>query len=332
MRAPWPPGFVRIPDEDWTRAPLDALAVKYDAVEKHGWYANLDPTVEEIVAFARPGHVLVDYSGGTGILIERLLRAMPERPFGVVNVDSSPKFLALSLEKLRGEERVAFRLIRYLKEERRLEMVDEVLGAPLLSRGVDAVVSTNAIHLYYDLVDTLRSWARVLRPEGRVFVQSGNVRNPRAPEGSWIIDDTVAAIQGEAQRIVREDARFAAYRPALDDPARMAAHAALREKFFLPPRPLSHYLEAFEKAGLRVVDVKARPVSARLDEWLDFLRVYHEGVLGWVGGSERVEGQAPTAEAVRDRQEIMGRALRAVLGGRERFEATWTYVTCEKAT
>src|SRR5581483_1043802 len=73
VRAPWPPGFVRIPDEDWTRAPLDALAVKYDAVEKHGWYANLDPTVEEIVAFARPGHVLVDYSGGTGILIERLL-------------------------------------------------------------------------------------------------------------------------------------------------------------------------------------------------------------------------------------------------------------------
>jgi SAM-dependent methyltransferase len=331
VRAPWPPGFQRIPDEDWTRVPVDTLAVKYDAVEKHGWYANLDPTVEALLAFTREGAILVDYSGGTGILIDRLLRAAPTRSFGIVNVDSSPKFLALSLEKLRADERTAFRLIRYLKDERRLQTVDEVLGDALLGRGVDGLVSTNAIHLYYDLVETLASWRRVLRDEGRVFVQSGNIRNPQAPSGAWIIDDTVEAIQGEAQRIVRDNPRYQKYADALDEPARMEKHRALREKFFLPPRPLSHYLEAFDQAGLRVLDVKTQPVAARTHEWLDFLRVYHEGVLGWVGGTERIEGRPPTDEAVQDRLAIMGDALARVMADEKRFTATWTYITAAKA-
>lgn len=327
----WPPGFARIPDEDWTREPVDSLAVKYDAVEKHGWYDNLDPTVEELTRFVQDGHLILDYSGGTGILIDRLLRALPERRFGVVNVDSSPKFLALSLSKLREDERVAFRLIRYLKDEKRLQRVDEVLGPAMLARGVDAVVSTNAIHLYYDLVDTLASWRRVLRDGGRVLVQSGNLRNPRAPPGSWIIDDTVAAMQAEARRLVREEPRYQRHRAVLDDAARMEAHRRLREKFFLPPRPLDFYLDAFAQAGLRVVDVRTRPVSAKTHEWLEFLRVYHEGVLGWVGGSPRVEGREPTPEDVQDRLAIMGEALAHVMEDQSRFTATWTYLTCEKA-
>lgn len=324
----WPEGFPRIPDEDWTRSPVESLAVKYDAVEKHGWYANLDETVEELRGFLAEGRILVDYSGGTGILIDRLLRALPSTPFGVVDVDSSPKFLGLALHKLRDEERVAFRLIRYLKAEKRLQLLDEVLAGPLLDRGVDGLVSTNAIHLYYDLPDTLRSWARVVRPGGRVFIQSGNIRSRPAAPGAWIIDDTVAAVDERAREIVQGDERFARHRAVLDDAARMRAYDALRQKFFLPPRPLEHYLDALRAAGLEVVNARTRPIRAKTSEWFDFLSVYHEGVLGWVGGSERVEGREPAPEAVAERKELMRLALADVLEGRDAFDATWTYITC----
>ena len=70
---------------------------------------------------------------------------------GVVIVDSSPKFLRVALEKFRDDPLVAFRLLRYRKDEKRLERLDEALGAPLLERGVDVIVSTNAVHLYPDL-------------------------------------------------------------------------------------------------------------------------------------------------------------------------------------
>jgi hypothetical protein len=35
-----------------------------------------------------------------------------------------------------------------------------VVGPGLLDRGADAITSTSAIHLYYDLDETLASWAR----------------------------------------------------------------------------------------------------------------------------------------------------------------------------
>ena len=328
MRAPWPAGFERIPhEEDWTRQPVDSLATKYDSVERHGWYDNLDPTVDEIRALLREGDLVVDYSGGTGILIGRLLAKTPGRGFGIANVDSSPKFLRLCLDKFRDEPRVAFRLLRYLKDQKRLQFLDEVVP-PLVGR-VDAIVSANAIHLYYDLHDTLLGWRRTVQPEGRVLVQSGNIVHPD-PRG-MIIDDTVAAIHQEAQRLVRAQDRWRAHRPALDDAARMKAHDDLRHKFFLPPRPLAFYQDELARAGFRVESVRTRRVIAKTSEWLDFLKVYHEGVLGWVGGSERVEGHGPSEDALRDRLALMEEALGNVLGGRDHFDASWTYLTARPA-
>lgn len=328
MSFAWPPGFRRVPDEDWTRAPVDTLAEKYNRVERHGWYANLDPTVEDLRSWLREGDVWLDYSGGTGILIDRVLQARPDGGFGVVNVDSSPKFLALSLQKLGHDPRVAFRLLRFLKEERRLQLLDEALDAALVGR-VDALSSTNAIHLYHDLPDTLRSWHRVLRPGARVHVQSGNVA-AAGPEGRWIIDETVEAIGRAARDLVRAQPRYAAYRSALEDAGRMARHDEVRKKFFLPARPLSYYVDALREAGFGDVRVETRPVRARTREWFEFLQVYHEGVLGWVGGSERVEGHAPSEQALDDRRDLMWDSLRQVVGGRDAFEATWTYVTCRR--
>lgn len=331
MRAPWPAGFVRVLDEDWTRDPVEALARKYDRVDAHGWYRNLDPTVEALEETLGEGEILVDYSGGTGILMSRLLNAMPDRRVGVVNVDSSPKFLRLSLEKLRAEERAAFRLIRYLKDEKRLQYVDEVLGKALVERGVDAIASANAIHLYYDLAPTLASWRRILRPTGRVHVQSGNIRTTFQRKDQWIIDDTVEAVQAVAVDIVRTDERFTRHRASVADAAHMDAHARFRAKVFPPVRPLEAYVEAFGRAGFAPVDIAVRPVVARVDEWVEFLATYHEGVLGWVGGAEKVTGRPPDEQAVKDRQIILRLAFERIFPGRDSFEAAWTYVSLEPA-
>jgi SAM-dependent methyltransferase len=322
----WPSGFERVPDEDWTTAPVDSLAQKYDKVDEHGWYRNLDPTVEDLAAFASDGAILIDYSGGTGILIDRFLEVVRDRELGIVNVDASPKFLRLSLEKLRDDERIAFRLIRYLKEERRLQLVEEVLGSPLLERKTDGLVSANAIHLYYDLADTLASWRRVLRDDGRAFVQSGNIGLTESRPGLWIIDATVVALQRAAAEIVRGDERFAAYRALLGDDEYMRAHAEYAQKIFPPVRPLDEYLQAFRAAGLDPVDVTVRPIEAHVEDWRDFLGVYHDGILGWVGGAEKVTGEPASEDGVADRRELLRLAFDRLFHG-ETFEAAWTYIT-----
>jgi ubiquinone/menaquinone biosynthesis C-methylase UbiE len=327
MAAPWPSGFARIPDDEWTKAPLGELALKYDTVESHGWYSNLEHTVEQLDAALDEGQVLIDYSGGTGILARRLLERVGDRSVGIVLVDASPKFLRLALEKLRDEPRVAFRHLRWLDAEHRLELLDEVVPVEAIGRPVDALASTNAVHLYYDLADTLASWRRLLAPGGRAFVQSGNVRNPAAAPDEWIIDETVEAIHEQALALVAEDARWLRWRDAAADPTVQEGHAKLRRKFFLPVRPLEHYVDALEAAGFGVGPVETRRIEARVVEWFEFLAAYHEGVLGWVGGSRRVEGREPDEDAVRERLQLMRLAMDRVFGGADAFPCCWTYLT-----
>jgi SAM-dependent methyltransferase len=317
----WPDGFERVPEDDWVDRLPEELARTYDTVREHGWYRNLDPSVAALRERLRDGDVLLDYSGGTGILAARLLAELGDRDVGILIVDASPKFLRVALEKLGGDDRVAYRLIRFLDGERRLQTLQEAIEEPLLARGVDQISSTNAIHLYYDLDETLRSWRAILRRGGRVHVQSGNIGVAELAEGAWIIDETVEAISSAAEQLVRADDRWAAYRERIGDPR----YAALRRKFFLPVRPLGHYLEALERAGFTVEAVEHRTIEARTEDWTAFLAAYHEGVLGWVGGSERVEGAPPTDEAVADRLELLRLAVDAVFSA-PAFAAVWTYV------
>src|SRR4030095_207562 len=113
-----------------------------------------------------------------------------------------------------------------------------------------------------DLPDTLASWARVLRPSGRVFVQSGNIRNPQARASEWILDETGGAIHEVATGLVRNAPRYTAYRPLLDDETRMQAHVAYRDQVFLPVRPLEYYLRVLEEAGFTVEEVTVRSIEA----------------------------------------------------------------------
>jgi ubiquinone/menaquinone biosynthesis C-methylase UbiE len=307
--------------------PLDAFGLQYDTVENHGWYRNLDPTVEQLARVLGDGDVLVDYSGGTGILLDRLFLRIFDRQIGAVIVDSSPKFLRVAIERFGDDNRVAFRRLRYLKDQRRLELLQEVLPADLRA---DVITSTNAIHLYYDLEDTLASWTRTLKPGGRAFVNSGNIRNPSARPNEWILDETVYVIHEVATGIVRTEARYAAYREALDDWQAVDRHLAFRDRVFLAPRPLDHYLDAIRGAGLEVEAVGARTIEADVEEWYEFLSAYHDAVLGWVGGTEKIDGVAPSGQAVADRRRLLRESLQTIFGGRSTFLACWTYIEARK--
>jgi hypothetical protein len=164
-----------------------------------------------------------------------------------------------------------------------------------------------------------------------VFVQSGNIRNPEAKPAEWVLDETVWAIHEVAVGLVRNDARYAAYRPALDDEARMRAYLAYRDRVFLPVRPLEYYLGCLADAGFAVETVTARGIEARVDDWFEFLSAYHEAVLGWVGGSAKVESSTATPEAVRDRLALLRHAMETLFGGRPSFRCCWTYVNGVRA-
>ena len=153
------------------------------------------------------------------------------------------------------------------------------------------LVSTNAIHLYDRLEDTLRAWARVLEPGGRVRINSGNVRNPRAADNEWIIDETVYVVHEVATGLVRTDPRWAAFRGVLDDPERERIPRVARPG--LPRAAAGRSLPRRARAsGFAIDEVTERPIEASVDEWYEFLAAYADAVLGWAGGSEKVGDDA----------------------------------------
>jgi ubiquinone/menaquinone biosynthesis C-methylase UbiE len=316
--------IARVPDEDWVSQPVDAFGLHYDTVENHGWYRNLDLTVEQLAGDLQEGQVLIDYSGGTGIFLDRLRLRIFDRQVGLLIVDSSPKFLRVALDRFRTDERVAFRRLRYVKEQRRLQYVDEVLPSGFAA---DSLVSTNAIHLYDDLENTLRAWTRVLRPSARARINSGNIRSPRAGDEEWIIDETVYVVHEVATGIVRTDDRYEAYRNVLEDDVRLRAYLDFRDRVFPSPRPLEHYLEALRATGFEVEDVTERSIEADVVEWYEFLAAYADAVLGWVGGSAKVDGEDASADAAADRLWLLHDSLAVIFGGRSTFRCCWTYIT-----
>jgi hypothetical protein len=117
----------------------------------------------------------------------------------------------------------------------------------------------------------------------------------------------------------------------LVDAERLGAHHAHRDRVFMQPRPLQYYTDALTRNGLTVTDIGQETIIAEVDEWFELMTAYHEAVLGWVGGTRRVEGSEPSEEDVKDRLAIMRHAMDTIFGGRQTFNACWTYLTCTKA-
>ena len=242
----WPDGFVRVPDEDWTNRDIDEAGLAYDHVDAHGWYRNLDLTVEDLARTLRDGDLLLDYSGGTGILLDRLRLRIFDRRIGVVIVDASAKFLRVALEKYQDDPPVALRLLRYLRDERGCRRstrcsTSRSTRSPARTRSTSTPTSATRS----------RTWMRALRPGGGVFVNFGNIRNPRAKPAEWILDETVWVINDLAEGLVRSDPRYVHYREAVDDAERMRAHAEHRDRVFVAPRPLDSYVRRDRGGRLR---------------------------------------------------------------------------------
>ena len=73
----------------------------------------------------------------------------------------------------------------------------------------------------------------------------------------------------------------------------------------------------------------AGPISgSHLEYWFEFLSAYHEAVLGWLGSSVKVDGKAPSQQALTDRLALIRQAMDTLFGGRAAFRCCWTYINC----
>ena len=163
-----------------------------------------------------------------------------------------------------------------------------------------------------------------------LFNNLGNIKNPNASKDAWIIDESVIKINEVAIDIVSKDKRFEKYRPSLDDKGYMEAHDKLREKYFLPVRNIDFYQTLFKEVGLKEVSCEHHPIEAHVKDWYEFINVYHEGVIGWVGGSKKITGKECDPQCIEDRLTLIREAMDETFLNKETFKAVWNYFILEK--
>ena len=321
------------PTRTGPRQPVDAFGLHYDTVENHGWYRNLDLTVEQLAG--RPA---------AGPRPDRLLgrHRDPARP---------PAAADLRPPGRDGDRRqlaeVPARRARPLPRRRAGRLPPAPLpqgraAAPVRRRGARRGVrargrrtcssSTNAIHLYDDLEDTLRSWARVLEPGGLVRINSGNLRNPRAGENEWIIDETVYVVHEVAAGLVRTDPRYEPYRAVLEDAERLQPYLDWRDRVFLAPRPLDFYLDALRATGFtierrqRADDRGARAGVVRVPGRLRATRCSAGSA-----ARPRSTARAPSrGGGGRPARRCCAPRSTSIFGGRPTFRCCWTYISAAR--
>jgi SAM-dependent methyltransferase len=318
----------KIIDESFLKSDVTDFALGYDKVKNHTWYDNLNYLVELSKEYFNEDNFIMDYSCGTGIFPERLLKLTVSCP-RILMMDSSPKYLKLSYDKFGRNYKFFFRLMRYLKEEGRLQTIDESMGG-VYKELLDGIICTNAIHLYPNISETIKSWNDVLVKGGKLLINSGNILNPLMDVESKLIDQTVEEISEISFDIVKSDPKYSKYLDLIDDFDYISNHDELRKKYFLPIRPIDFYTNELVNNGFKIVEVKTINIDAKVDEWFDFLKVYHEGVIGWIGGSKKITGVEPTEQEINDRIEIIKLSLNKMFNNQNNFKACWNYIICEK--
>jgi hypothetical protein len=147
---------------------------------------------------------------------------------------------------------------------------------------------------------------------------------------SKLIDQTVEEISKISFDIVKSEPKYSKYLYLIDNFEYISNHDELRKKYFLPIRPIDFYTDELVKNGFKITEVKTVNVDAKVDEWFDFLKVYHEGVIGWIGGSKKITGMEPTEQEINDRIEIIKLSLNKMFNNQNNFKACWNYIICEK--
>lgn len=325
----WPTGFDRIPDEPWVTKPIDDLTLKYENAGANSFSKNWDPTVAQVLTCLDERKTLVDYSSGTGLFTQRLLQSV-DYTTCILNLDISPRYLRIAADKFREEERVALRLLKRRDGGSQFQLIDEAVNGSLLNRGIDILTSTNAIHLYPNLSEILDSWHRVLRPGGMLLINSGDIDDVTRPVKGWRLHDTISRVNEIAEDVVRSEPIFEQYCQKLDNSELMSSYAHLRQNVYPPSKPVDEYLESLTGAGFKPLHYFDQYIDISVDEMSDALLPYHDVILGWVGGSQKVEGQQPTDAALRDRLFLMKYAVQKVFGKRDYLQCPWTYVTCKR--
>ena len=110
----------------------------------------------------------------------------------------------------------------------------------------------------------------------------------------------------------------------------MQAHTKLRLKYFLPVRDIDFYTDAFVKSDLVPVSITMQNIPAQVSEWYEFLSVYHEGALGWIGGASKITGESISQEMVDRRKQLMWKSMQRIFEGKTQFDACWNYFICER--
>jgi ubiquinone/menaquinone biosynthesis C-methylase UbiE len=318
----------KIIEDSFLKSDVTEFALGYDMVKNHTWYDNLNYLVDLSKEYFNEDNFIMDYSCGTGIFPERLLKSTVSCP-RILMMDSSPKYLKLSYDKFGGNYKFYFRLMKYLKEESRLQTIDESMG-DTYKELLDGIICTNAIHLYPTISDTMKSWSDILVKGGKLLINSGNILNPSMDVESKLIDQTVEDISKISFDIVKSEPKYSKYLDLIDNFEYINKHNELRKKYFLPIRPIDFYTDELVKNGFKITEVKTINIDAKVDEWFDFLKVYHEGVIGWVGGSKKITGIEPTEQEINERIEIIRLSLNKMFNGQNNFKACWNYIICEK--
>ena len=318
----------KIIDESFLKSDVTEFALGYDKVKNHTWYDNLNYLVDLSKEYFNEDNFIMDYSCGTGIFCERLLKSTINYP-NILMMDSSPKYLKLSYDKFGGNDKFYFRVINYLKDEKRLQTLPESLGENC-NELLNGIVCSNAIHLYPTIDETIKSWNDLLVKGGKLLINSGNIHNSLMGEETKLIDQTVNEISNLSYDIVKNTPKYQKYFDLINDIDYINKHNTLRDKYFLPIRPIDFYTDELIKNGFKIIEVKTINIDARVDEWFDFLKVYHEGIIGWIGGSKKITGIEPSEEEINDRVEIIKLTLTKMFNNQNDFKACWNYIICEK--
>lgn len=313
----------KIYDEQIANSPITEFALGYDEVKHHSWYDNLDYIIQLASQKFTDDDLIMDYSCGTGIVGERI----NEKGLNpkILMLDASLKYLRLAYEKFYNNENYFFRLLNF-KKGLESSLVEN------FSKKLNGIICTNAVHLYPNVEETFLNWYNLLEENGTLIINSGNILNKKMQsDESILIDETVNDIFRLSYQIVESNSKYYKYSPKVNDSYWNKKYVELKDKYFLPIKDIEYYTNKLTEIGFVIDEVKVIDIQANVDEWYDFLKVYDDGILGWIGGVEKVTGDIPTLEDIQNRLDIMKEALDIIFNGEKSFKASWNYIICKKA-